>query len=989
MSPERWERLSAIYHAALMRDPDARTPFVHEACGSDDALRHDVLSLLARPSGDGLPGFSAPEACSSPPEDEPSDDPVPRTDLAGRQLGPYRILGLLGIGGMGHVYRARDTALDREVAIKILPRRVAGDVDRLARFDREARVLAALNHPHISAIYGLVEVDGGRALVLELVEGETLAARLRRGPIAVPAALVFAEQIAQALDAAHQAGIVHRDLKPANITIRTDGTLKVLDFGLAKIAGPHPDSTDVPTRQDESLSTEGLVVGTPAYMSPEQARGQPVDRRADIWAFGCVLFEMLTARAVFARETVSDTIAAILDHEPEWSQLPASTPAHVRRLLRRCLAKSPAVRLRDIGDARADLTEAASGEQAAAAERSGGLAASPRRLPLVLAATVGAIAGIGGWVALQTPASDPPQAVASPSSAPPTALQRVTYDDTYVEGPAISPDGTLIAYASDRDGAGNLDIWLQHVAGGPPVRVTTSEADDRQPTFSPDGGQILFRSEMQGGGLYVVPTLGGAPRLVANGAVRGRYSPDGTRIAYWVGGEIGFGMRSGEYRTFVVPTGGGAAAEVTGFSGMRFPVWSPDGRHLAVAASRASTPDQTTYDWWVVRLADGHAVATHARDALRSVGGLGPEGLVPPPHAWIGDRILTSAAGGVWSVQIDLRDFSASGARRLTFGPGEASEPSVARDGLVAFVGSTSTQGIWALPIDPEAATVRGEPTPLTRGVGPYGRGSFSADGRLLTYQSVRTGVSILVHDVKTARVTDLGVSARPYGPVLSPDGTHVAFPTADGGAAIVPSGGGTVRRLCDSCETGTWTSDSRRVFWSGLRTRDIHLLDLASNTTSQPLERGSDATNRPHVSPDDRWLAFRAFDARRGAQVFVAPMLDTPVPPSAWINISGEFERDARPTAWSPRARMIYFLSSRDGFRCLYARPWDNERGQPRGPVQLVRHFHNLRNPGGGGASVISTGAGDAISLNRFVFDFEVTRGDVWTMRLPVDVSR
>jgi hypothetical protein len=225
---------------------------------------------------------------------------------------------------------------------------------------------------------------------------------------------------------------------------------------------------------------------------------------------------------------------------------------------------------------------------------------------------------------------------------------------------------------------------------------------------------------------------------------------------------------------------------------------------------------------------------------------------------------------------------------------------------------------------------------------------------------------------------------------VLSPDGASVAFPAADGGVGIVPSGGGPVRRVCDDCEPGGWTTDGRRLAWSDQRSGLIHLFDVASGESVAPLDRGSYALNRAHVSPDARWLAFRAFDRDNGAQVFVAQLRDgAPVPPREWVSVSDEFERDARPAAWSPSGRMVYLLSSRDGFRCLYARPWDPARGQPRGPLQLVHHFHNLRNPGGGGASVISTGAGDAISLNRFVFDYEVTRGDVWTLRLPSDRTK
>ncbi len=283
-----------------------------------------------------------------------------RASLAGLQIGSYQILSLLGTGGMGDVYRARDTRLGRDVAIKVVANVFLSDPERLARFEREARVLATLNHPHIGAIYGLEEAGGVRGLVLELVEGATLAERLASGPLPVQEALSVARQIAEALEAAHEKGIIHRDLKPANIKITPDGTVKVLDFGLAKVFardGSEHDASAKPSITIEE-TREGVIAGTAAYMSPEQARGKAVDKRTDIWAFGCVLYEMLTARPPFRGETVSDTIAGILEREADWSALPAETTVSIRRLLQRCLEKDPKRRLRDIGDARLEIEEA-------------------------------------------------------------------------------------------------------------------------------------------------------------------------------------------------------------------------------------------------------------------------------------------------------------------------------------------------------------------------------------------------------------------------------------------------------------------------------------------------------------------------------------------------------------------------------------------------------------------------------------------------------
>src|SRR5262245_36469601 len=279
------------------------------------------------------------------------------TLAAGSRLGQYEIVALIGAGGMGEVYRARDPKLNRSVALKILPAAFAADPERLARFRREAQVLASLSHPHIGHIYGLEDSEAIHALVLELIEGQTLADRIAQGPVAITDALTLAKQIAEALEFAHEHGVVHRDLKPANIKVTANSTVKVLDFGLAKRGGEvSPDLTDSPTVTIGD-TRDGVVLGTAAYMSPEQARGQFVDKRTDIWAFGCVLYEMLTGRMAFKGDTVSDTIAAILRAEPEWDALPPATPAHVRLLLERCLEKDSKRRLRDIGDARLELDQ--------------------------------------------------------------------------------------------------------------------------------------------------------------------------------------------------------------------------------------------------------------------------------------------------------------------------------------------------------------------------------------------------------------------------------------------------------------------------------------------------------------------------------------------------------------------------------------------------------------------------------------------------------
>jgi serine/threonine protein kinase/tetratricopeptide (TPR) repeat protein len=358
MTSQPWRQIEEIYHAALERDASQRESFLRDACRDDEPMRREVESLLANESK--AAGFLSEPALGVAAKMSESPD----SSMVGQQIGAYQIVSLLGAGGMGEVYRARDAKLGRDVAIKILPRIFTADPDRIVRFQREARMLASLNHPHIGAIYGLEDADGVCALVLELVDGETLADRIARGPIALTETLNIARQIADALDATHAKGIVHRDLKPANIKITSDDVVKILDFGLANVAsgdGAHQGLTQSPT-VTVGGTREGVILGTVAYMSPEQARGRPVDKRTDIWAFGCVLYEMLTGRTAFAGETLSDSIAAILERAPDWSALPADIPPRVRHLVERCLEKNSKHRLRDIGDAAAELAQPMVGE---------------------------------------------------------------------------------------------------------------------------------------------------------------------------------------------------------------------------------------------------------------------------------------------------------------------------------------------------------------------------------------------------------------------------------------------------------------------------------------------------------------------------------------------------------------------------------------------------------------------------------------------------
>jgi serine/threonine protein kinase len=642
----------------------------------------------------------------------------------GSRIGVYEIEAALGGGGMGQVYRARDTRLGRTVAIKVLPPDLTHDRERLARVEREARALAALNHANIAVLYGVEETSGAWALILELVEGETLASRLRRG-VSVSEALELARQIAAALDAAHEKGIVHRDLKPGNVMVTPAGTVKVLDFGLAKLAEPGAvDLTQAPT--ETGATATGAVLGTPAYMSPEQARAQAVDKRTDIWAFGCVLFELLTQRRAFEGPTVSDTLAAILNREPDWTLLPSNVPARVLELLRRCLTKDLTRRTRDIGDVALDLDAARAGNESSPVAHQASATGIAWKAAAFGSALVAASALLLLWQ------RGAPEAVQTESSPSINALRQLTTDRGLSTDPSLSADGRLVAYASNRSGAGNLDIYVQQTAGGPAIRLTADSADDHQPNVSPDGSLVVFRSERSPRGVYVASTLGGEARLLAPDGMRPMFSPDGRSIAFWTGRWLAPRGTDAVRQTFVMPAAGGAPTRVaTNLESAGDVVWAPDGRSLLVFGRQTVSGSSDGADWWWQPIAGGAAVATGALPRFAAQGATGPTDLVfPYPLNWTSAGVLFTGdrgsdegdAQGLWLVALDSTSGRAAGdAVRLTNGTTRDVSASVALDGRMVFAAVVSNRTTFALPrmpmrARPPGCSVSSETTRSTRG---------------------------------------------------------------------------------------------------------------------------------------------------------------------------------------------------------------------------------------------------------------------------------
>ena len=494
MKQDRWRQVEELFHAALERAPEERQAFLEQACSEDTELRLQVEHLISidQRAGSRLERQVIEEVTTALDADAP---------LEGAQVGPYRILSPLGAGGMGKVYRARDTKLGRDVAIKTLPSEFARNPERLARLRSEARTLASLNHLNIAAIYGLEQFGDSDWLVLELVEGQNL-----RGPLPIPEALRVAKQIAEALEAAHEKGIVHRDLKPANVRVTHQGRVKVLDFGLAKTVwvegtrqpGQNPDVSQLPT--ETMLETlAGHVLGTPGYMSPEQARGQEVDRRTDIWAFGCVLYELLAGKRAFQGETQIEMIAAVLEREPDWQAVPAKTPAKVRELLRRCLQKDPSRRLNEIADARKALDAAMGGWN------------RWKIAAIAGAVVVIAIAGVAAAVWPRNPFRPTDQS---------QWAQLTKFSDS-VSQPALSPDGRMVAFIrGESTFYGPGQIYVKILPDSEPVQLTHDNLDKMSPVFSPDGARVAYTTvnpDFQWD-TWTVPVLGGEPRIMLKNA---------------------------------------------------------------------------------------------------------------------------------------------------------------------------------------------------------------------------------------------------------------------------------------------------------------------------------------------------------------------------------------------------------------------------------------------------------------------------------------
>jgi Tol biopolymer transport system component/tRNA A-37 threonylcarbamoyl transferase component Bud32 len=822
----------------------------------------------------------------------------------GTRLGPYVITVQIGVGGMGEVYRARDENLGRDVAIKVLPEIVAHDADRRARFEREAKTLASLDHPNIATIHGLEKSEGTHALVMELVEGPTLADRLAQGPLPVSEALLIAKQIAEALEAAHEQGIVHRDLKPANVKVRPDGTVKVLDFGLAKAMEPAAVSLSVtqsPTITTPAMTQMGVILGTAAYMSPEQARGSVVDRRADVWAFGVVLYEMLTGQRLFSGPTVGDTLAQVLEREPDLSRLPTTTPVAIKRLVRRCLVKSRKERLQHIGDARVEINEALTApslEAITAGTMPPKVAGWRRTLPWVAAViTTAVVAGVIGWRAQPEPPARTP-ARFTIGTLPPGFLLVGQYPEV-----AISRDGTRIVYGSGNTAPPQRLLYLRQVDQLEATSIRGTEGGS-YPVFSPDGESIAFYDEANAA-LKRVPVLGG--RAISVIRLGGRL----TGVSWASDDMIIFGTDE-SHGLRRVAAGGGVSQALTTVGQddtetlHNWPHALPGGREVLFTVLKRSQKSGTS----IVESARIALVSIETRQVTDLLAGSHPQ-YSPTGH------IVYSAEGTLWAVAFDRDRLALEGdpiqvVQNVQPKASDGANFSVSANGSLVYVSMPGVgldrTLVW---VDRSGREVL---LPLPPAEYQYPR--LSPDGtRVVVNIGASTRGDLWVYDVE--RGTPLRLTTSPTvveHPFWTTDGERVVFGTSFGPEhwlfSTAADGTGGVERLSsvegtDFADPQGWSADGKTLVFGygpGDRSNNFGLgvLSMEGNHAWKPLVQTAASEHTASLSPGSKWIAYVSNETGR-SEIYVERFPGL----GARRTVSADGGDDPM---WSPTGRELFY---------------------------------------------------------------------------------
>jgi eukaryotic-like serine/threonine-protein kinase len=826
--------------------------------------------------------------------------------MIGQSLSHYRITAALGAGGMGEVYRATDANLHRDVAIKVLPPEVAQDPERLGRFKREAHLLAALNHPNIAAIYGLEEADGKPFLALELVEGEDLKERLARGAIPVDEALEIAKQVAEALEEAHGKGIVHRDLKPANVKLTPDGKVKVLDFGLAKAwagdaSGVNSGSSAL--SQSPTLAhtgtIAGVILGTAAYMSPEQARGKPVDKRSDVWSFGVLLWEMLTGRSLFAGDTVTDVIAAVVTREPDLDALPRATPGPVRQLLSRCLRKDPRTRLPDIGSARLELQEAIAGTASGAAGDGGAeeTASAQRRSRLrerLAWASLALVAvALAGYLAVDRLGTKPQKRpIAHFLLEMPDGRKLVRFG-----GPAVAPDGSRIAFVAMPTDTERTSIWVRSLDSVVSRELSGTE-EGFLPFWSPDGDSLAF---FAGEELRRISLAGGTPQricTVPKGAflAGGDWNADGTLL---------FSAGGWDARLYSVPAGGGEATPVTdldtskGEAAHYWPRFLPDGRHFL-------------FQVLSLKQAERNGVYMASLDAPHERRRIVPGLLRAECRA---GHLLFSRGGTLFAQPFDVGRAQLTG-QPLALASSVASLResgadwgwfSAASDESLAYTSQEESRGTELAWFDRKGARLG-----VVHKGGTHRHIALSPDEKQVAVEFLAPGESTadvwtidVARGIGTRQTTDKGWE---YDPVWSPDGRELVFTSNRDGVNRLYrkslQGDEPERpfaKALDGVWPEGWTPDGRALIVHHDQ-KAILALPWSGDGPPEAIIQRSYPMDEPQVSPDGRWLAYIAQEADRW-EVYVEPFRR----PGARVRVSPDGGGQPK---WRADGRELFYVS-------------------------------------------------------------------------------
>jgi eukaryotic-like serine/threonine-protein kinase len=950
-----WEQLSQLFDEARTLSPSQRVVYLNRICVDNASLRAELERLLDAHDHAGdfmnnpIVRWSSSTVSTSPPVFSAGEK------VAGR----FRIICFLGAGGMGQVYQAEDEVLGGFVALKTIRPEIALDQRTFERFKQEVSLAKKVTHDNVCRVFDLDHNNVPPYITMELVEGETLSARLHRGgKITPPEALPLIDQMAAGLQAAHRKSVIHGDFKPGNVMlVRTsDGAtlVKITDFGLARTADQEGPSLTRP-------------VGTVAYMAPEQLAGGKATVASDIYALGLVMYEMITGTKPGH------------DRMNEMAPSPSKKCPHLDDKLAaailRCLERDPARRFSTAAD-----------------------------VPLAIRGKTSLVDRIKRWIRIH-PAASAAAVLAillvaaillfPPASNLEKVYSQLTTDPGLSSYPAISPDGKWMAYASDRGGEGNLDIWLRQIDGDNPIRRTKNPADDYDPTFSAEGTKIAFRSERDGGGIYLLPMLEGEPQLLVRGGYGPRFSPDGNWITYWEG-MPGSGFVPGSSRVYVKPTSGGPARPLaTGLAAAFWPVWAPDSRRLLVIG-RPNIPGESsvTVDWWIVPLAGGPPTKAFALPTFRA------QHLAPPlgqeniaPIAWSPDnRILFSAMQGdtanLWDVAVSSAGKVIGPAVHRTLTTSLDLYASVSNGPLrrMLFSSLAGAVNVWSLPINANTGRVKGEMENLTKGESYTAAPSISANGRNLVFIASRSKTywSLKTRDLETGKEDILAsADASWFRARISPDAGTIAYVDNSDRMYAVNTLTGANERICEHCgpPTDVGPDGQTILFEPLLPPEDVMMIEVSTHRIVSMVhsEKADDILYQGRYSPDGRWVAFLQATAEKplNTRVFISPIRDgRALARDGWIPVTDGSQID-NDVVWSPDGNLLYFTSQRDGSLCVWAQQLKRTTKQPAGPAFAVRHFHNPRQ------SLARVDRkkliGMSVASGKLVFAMSELTGNIW----------